>query len=85
MPLKDLQADIREGVLVDEMMGLFTSNFLAGDFSGNISLGYLVKNGEIVGRLKDTMITGNLYKLLKDGLIDLTRETETVDGSAVAG
>jgi predicted Zn-dependent protease len=42
-----------------------------------------VRNGETIGRLKDAMVTGNLYKLLKDSVIDLTMEQETVDGSAV--
>jgi len=31
----------------------------------NISLGYKIEHGEIVGRVKDTMLTGNCYEALK--------------------
>jgi len=39
---------------------------LGGDFSGNVLLGFKIEKGEIVGRVKDTMISGNVYQLLKD-------------------
>jgi PmbA protein len=38
---------------------------ISGDFSVNIDLGYRVQNGEIVGRVKDTMVAGNVYSALK--------------------
>ena len=37
---------------------------LRGDFGGNLLLGYKIEKGEIVGRLKDTLISGNAYELL---------------------
>jgi PmbA protein len=39
---------------------------LGGDFSGNVLLGYKIENGKIVGRVKDTMVSGNIYKLMKE-------------------
>jgi PmbA protein len=33
---------------------------------GNIDLGYLVENGEIIGRIKDAMISINIVDALKD-------------------
>jgi len=39
---------------------------LGGDFSGNVLLGFKIEKGEIVGRIKDTMISGNVYQLLKN-------------------
>ena len=39
---------------------------LSGDFSVNIDLGYQVKNGEVIGRVKDTMVSGNVYEALKN-------------------
>jgi PmbA protein len=39
---------------------------ISGDFSVNVDLGYRVKNGKIVGRVKDTMIAGNVYQVLKN-------------------
>lgn len=35
-----------------------------GDFSGNVLLGYKIEGGEILGRVKDTMVAGNLHSLL---------------------
>jgi PmbA protein len=38
---------------------------ISGDFSINVDLGYCIENGEIVGRVKDTMVAGNVYTILK--------------------
>jgi len=46
-------------------MGAEQGNILGGDFSGNVLLGYKVERGKIVGRVKDTMVSGNIYQLLK--------------------
>ncbi|HUT73495.1 MAG TPA: metallopeptidase TldD-related protein [Armatimonadota bacterium] len=37
-------------------MGLGQSNIMNGDFSVNVSLGYKIEEGEIVGRVKNTML-----------------------------
>ena len=50
-----------EGVIVYGVLGGGQSNLLAGDFALNIMLGFLVRNGEIAGRLIDTMVSGNVY------------------------
>jgi len=47
-------------------MGAEQGNILNGDFSGNVLLGYKVENGNITGRVKDTMVYGNVYELLKN-------------------
>ena len=62
----DMIKDIKEGLLVDYLMGAAQGNVLGGDFSGNVLLGYKIENGEIVGRVKDTMVSGNIYKALKN-------------------
>ncbi len=56
---------IKQGLVVEQLMGATQSNVLSGDFSGNVLLGYKVENGEIVGRVKDTMVSGNVYEVLK--------------------
>ncbi len=57
--------DIKEGLIIEWLMGATQGNILGGDFSGNVLLGYKVENGKIVGRVKDTMVSGNIYQLLK--------------------
>ncbi len=60
----DMLAGTREGLLVQHVMGLGQSNIMNGDFSVNVSLGYKIENGEIVGRVKDVMLAGNVYDAL---------------------
>ncbi|NLF59551.1 MAG: TldD/PmbA family protein, partial [Lentisphaerae bacterium] len=47
------------------LLGFGQSNIINGDFSANLALGYLIENGEIVGRLKNVMLAGNILDLLK--------------------
>jgi PmbA protein len=62
----DMVSDIKEGLIIEQLMGAEQGNILSGDFSGNVLLGYKVESGKIVGRVKDTMVSGNIYQLLKD-------------------
>jgi PmbA protein len=62
----DMVADIKEGLVVEQLIGAGQGNMLGGDFSGNILLGYKIENGKMVGRVKDTMVSGNVYQVLKD-------------------
>ncbi len=62
---EQMVAQIDDGLVVEELMGAEQGNILGGDFSGNVLLGYKVENGKIVGRVKNTMVSGNVYQLLK--------------------
>lgn len=57
---------MKEGLIVEQLIGSGQGDILSGDFSGNVLLGYKVENGQIVGRVKDTMISGNVYQVLKE-------------------
>ncbi|AHJ26957.1 TldD/PmbA family protein [Nodularia spumigena CS-584] len=61
--LQDLIEQMDDGLIVDQMLG--GGNGISGDFSINVDLGYRVKNGQIIGRVKDTMVAGNVYTVLK--------------------
>jgi PmbA protein len=71
--------DMKEGLIVEEVMGAEQGNLLSGDFGGNVLLGYKVENGEIVGRVKDTMIAGNVYRVLEE-LLGIGQEARWVGG-----
>lgn len=62
---EDLIADIKCGILVDEVIGGGQSNVLAGEFSVNVGLGFLVEGGEVRGRVKDCMIAGNVFEIFR--------------------
>ncbi len=66
MKFEDMIKDIKYGILVDQVLGGGQSNVLAGEFSVNIDLGYLVENGEIVGRVKDCMVAGNVFDVFNN-------------------
>jgi len=61
--LMDLIGQIDNGLLIDQSLG--GGPDISGDFSINVDLGYCIEKGQIVGRVKDTMIAGNVYSLLK--------------------
>ena len=66
--LPDLIGTLKQGIVVDQMLG--DGAGISGEFSVNVELGYRVEQGEIVGRVKDTMIAGNVYAALKN-LVEL--------------
>ncbi|MBE9211929.1 TldD/PmbA family protein [Plectonema cf. radiosum LEGE 06105] len=61
--LLELIEEMDNGLIVDQILG--DSGGISGDFSINIDLGYLVENGQVTGRIKDTMVSGNIYTALK--------------------
>ena len=71
--------DIKEGLVIEQLMGAEQGNILGGDFSGNVLLGYKVESGKIVGRVKDTMVSGNVYQILKQ-IIAIGSEAKWVGG-----
>lgn len=71
--LPQLIAQLDDGIIIDQMLG--DGGSISGDFSINVDLGYRVKNGQAVGRVKDTMVAGNAYTALKQ-LVALGNDAE---------
>ena len=67
--LANMMHDMSEGLIVEHLMGATQGNILGGDFSGNVLLGYKVEKGEVVGRVKNVMLSGNIYNTLKDVIL----------------
>jgi len=63
---EEMVNDVKEGLVIEYLMGAAQGNILSGDFSGNVLLGYKIESGRIIGRVKDTMVSGNVYQLLKE-------------------
>jgi len=72
-PSSELLASIEDGLYICDLIGFGQSNIINGDFSCNVGLGYRIENGEIVGRVKNTMVAGNLYELFS-GNIELSSD-----------
>ena len=77
----EIIAGIEEGLLVESVLGLGQGNIAAGEFSNNVAVAFKIEKGKIVGRVKNTMIAGNTYVLLKDNLIALGNSPTWVLGA----
>lgn len=75
-PLAAMIRGIRDGVLVDHLMGAWAGNLLAGEVNGNVMLGFKIENGELTGRVKDCMFSVNAFDALSRQLISFSRETK---------
>jgi len=60
-----LIADIEDGLIVDDLIGVGQGNVIGGGFSHPVGLAYRVQRGEITGRVKDAAVAGSVYDLLK--------------------
>ena len=66
--LDDIIAGMDEALIVERLLGAGQGNVLGGDFNANVLLGYKVERGKVVGRVKNTMVSGNAYRALNDVL-----------------
>ena len=77
--LEEMLADMGEGLLVDTPLGLGQGNVISGAFANPLGLAFKVERGEIVGRVKDVSIAGNIYQVLRE-IAALGRESRWVHG-----
>ena len=61
---EDIVSGLEEALVVERLLGAGQGNILGGGFNANVLLGYYVSKGEIVGRAKDVMVSGNVYDAL---------------------
>jgi len=71
---EEMIAELDEGILVESVLGLGQGNIISGQFSNNVAVAFKIEHGKVVGRVKNTMIAGNTYALLKENLIALGNE-----------
>ncbi|MFN3362238.1 MAG: TldD/PmbA family protein [Pseudanabaenaceae cyanobacterium] len=81
-PYPDLLQQLGTGLIVEQVLGAGQSNQLAGEFSVNLALGYKVVGGEILGRVKNTMVAGSIFEAFNQ-LVDLSSERELVAGNSL--
>ncbi len=59
-------ADIPQGIMVDQTLGAWAGNVAGSDFAAQVHLGYKIEQGEIVGRVKNAVVSGNIFDTLTD-------------------
>lgn len=62
----DLIGQMDQGVILGDVLGPHSGNIPNGDFSVGVCSGFYVKDGKIKGRIKDAMISGNIYETLNN-------------------
>lgn len=92
--LPEMIASIDNGLIVYSLMGAHSGNILAGEYSVGVSSGLLIQNGKLVGRVKDCMLSGNVYESLQN-VVDIESTAHPLgnrknpslllDGISVAG
>ncbi|MDD5418043.1 MAG: TldD/PmbA family protein [Candidatus Nanoarchaeia archaeon] len=63
---EEIVKDVKNGLYVTNVIGEHTVNPVSGDFSLPVINSFSVKNGEMSFPVKDTMISGNFFELLKN-------------------
>jgi PmbA protein len=76
-----LLASLEEGLLIEQLMGAWAGNPYSGEVSGNVSLGFYVREGEIQGRVKDTVLSLNAFEAFREQLAALSSDREWVGSS----
>lgn len=67
--------DVEKGLLVRNLLGAHTMNAPTGDFSLAVNEGYYINKGEVIFPVKDVMIAGKFFELIKD-VTALSKEVE---------
>jgi len=78
-PLAEILAGIERGLLVEHVLGLGQGNAMSGAFSNSVGLAYVIERGEVVGRVKDVSIAGNIYQDLR-AVAAISREAFWIHG-----
>jgi PmbA protein len=62
---RQLIENMDQGIVVGGALGAHSGNIINGDFSIGLSPGLYVENGEVIGRVKDAMVAGNIYETMQ--------------------
>ena len=76
-PYDEMIKGIDHGLLVNAFLGMGQGNPINGEFSVNVFLGYKIENGQVTGRIKDAMLSGNAFTALNN-IFAISKEREWV-------
>ncbi len=61
---------------VEDLLGASMSNSFSGIITGNVSLGFTVRDGSRVARVKDAMLSVNVFELFRDAVLGISSTVE---------
>lgn len=74
--LTEIISQLPEAILVKSLLGFHSGNLTQGEFSMNVGMGFLIKDGKIKGRVIDTMVSGNIYESFNN-ILAISNKQET--------
>lgn len=77
--LPEMISNLEHGLIVYSLMGAHSGNILNGEYSVGVASGMLIENGKIIGRVKDCMLSGNIYDDLKN-IVDIENVSHPMGG-----
>jgi len=80
-PFEQLLGHMDRGVIVVNALGAHSGNIPNGDYSIGLSPGLYVEKGQIIGRIKDAMVAGNVYTTMQHVVAIEDRVRPTMGGS----
>ncbi|MCZ6647912.1 MAG: TldD/PmbA family protein [Thaumarchaeota archaeon] len=75
---EELISELEKGVLVTRFSG--NTSAVSGDFSGVVKGGFLIERGEILHPIKETLVAGNVFDLLRN-ISAISKEREWMESA----
>uniref|UniRef100_A0A7C2ZRB4 TldD/PmbA family protein n=1 Tax=Ignisphaera aggregans TaxID=334771 RepID=A0A7C2ZRB4_9CREN len=82
-PLETIIRDVKDVIVVHATIGEWLSNPVNGNLGATITNAIYYKNGESVQAVKGVALSGNIYSMLAEDLVTLSREVELVGNMLV--
>lgn len=80
-PLEQLIGSVERGIIIHSLMGAWAGNPYGGQVSGNIDLGFLIEDGKIKGRVKDSMMSVSVFDAFREQIAGASTEKDWAWGS----
>ena len=81
--ISEMIEENKDLLIIEDVLGLHTSNIITGDFAVTAHCGVYYKQGKRAYGIKNANIGGNIIKLLSKD-VRFSKETETIDGCTIA-
>lgn len=75
-PLEEMLSSVEQGIIIHSLMGAWAGNPYGGQVNGNIDLGFLIEDGRIKGRIKDCMVSVNVFEAFNNQILGASTEKE---------
>jgi len=74
--LEEIIEETKLGLYVIDTIGEWLSNPVSGNLNATVTHAHLIKNGEITQQVKGIVISGDFYKILREGMEILGKDLE---------